>query len=211
MNRFIVLVFFVISILFLTGCSTDARQAATIHKTLEESAALENGFIAKQENLMEIKADARELYNDLVNLHINDQDTIQEKLEEANTLIEKQEKLLKEAEENFQTAYEKLITIEENIEKIKDHEQKNQALELLTVIEERKALIDSYFENYHKSLKVQQAFYQNIKDENYNMKTLDGQIHDINERNQDMEKMIEQFNQYTKQFLKEADDYKQMI
>lgn len=196
-------------VLFLTGCS-DERQAASIFKKMDEAAEFENNFAVKQKDLNESKKEAQELYQKLIELDINDEETMNDVLEKANILVEKQQKLLKEAEENFQIAYEKFITIEQNIEKIKDEQQKNEATKLLTIMNEKKELIDSYFNYYDENLELQDAFYEHVADQDYDLKTLDEQIIKINEHSNEMEEIIEQYNERTEQYIKVANEYGQV-
>ena len=197
-------------IVFLTGCHSDKKQVAKIHEIMEESAEFENQFVSNQTALDETRKNAQLIYVELIRLDINDKDIINQKIDKANTYTKKQQKLLEKAEENFQKAYMKSATIEKNINKIKDEKQKNQASKLLTIMNERKKLIDTFFEEYHENLELQNTFYRHLEDEKYSIENLDKQINDINKRSQDMGEIIQQFNQYTKQYIEVANDYYQM-
>lgn len=210
MNRLIVFVIFVCFVSFLTGCSSDEKQATNIHKIMEKSAEFEKDFAANQRDLYETRKNAQLVYNDLISLDINDKDTIAQKIEEGNTYMMKQQGLLEKAEESFQKAYKESITIQENIKKIKDEEQKKQASKLTTIMNERKKLIEAFFKDYHENLEIQNTLYESIGDGNFNFTILDEQIDNINEHSQEMEEMIQQFNQYTKQFIEAKNDYYQM-
>ncbi|KKE80113.1 YkyA family protein [Oceanobacillus caeni] len=210
MNRLIVLTIVLFFSFFLTGCSSDERQATNIHKIMEESAEFEKDFAANEKELNETRKNAQLVYNDLISLDINDKDIIKQKIEEANTYMKKQQALLVEAEENFQKAYKESVTIEENIKKIKDEKQRKQASKLITIMNERKKLMDTFFKDYHENLEIQHRFYEYMEDENFDLKKLDEQINDINEHSQEMGEIIQQFNQYTKQFVQAKNDYYQM-
>lgn len=177
---------------------------------MDESAEFENNFATNQTELYEARKSAQLIYVELISLDINDKDIINQKIDKANTCTKKQQKLLEEAEENFQKAYKKSATIEKNIKKIKDEEQKNQASKLITIMNERKKLIDTFFEEYHENLKLQNTFYRHLEDEKFSLKNLDKQINNINKRSQEMGEIIQQFNQYTKQYIEVENDYKQM-
>ena len=75
---------------------------------------------------------------------------------------------------------------------------------------ERKKLIDTFFEEYHENLELQNTFYRHLEDEKFSIENLDKQINDINKRSQDMGEIIQQFNQYTKQYIEVENDYYQM-
>ena len=75
---------------------------------------------------------------------------------------------------------------------------------------ERKKLIDTFFEDYHENLELQNTFYRHLEDEKFSIENLDEQINDINKRSQDMGEIIQQFNQYTKQYIEVENEYYQM-
>ncbi|KAA9023900.1 YkyA family protein [Niallia endozanthoxylica] len=197
-------------IVILNGCQSDQKQAANIQKTLEKAVEYEKDFAANQTELNEMRKNAQLLYNDLINLDINDKDKINQIIEEGFTYTKKQQQEVEEAKENFQKAYQTSSKIEKHIKKIKHDDQKNQATKLLTVMKERKKLIDSFFENYLENLKIQNTFYQQFKEENINLESLNEQITEINQRTQDMGETIQKFNQYTKQYMEAEKAYFQM-
>nr|WP_231889877.1 YkyA family protein [Oceanobacillus sp. Castelsardo] len=71
-------------------------------------------------------------------------------------------------------------------------------------------MIEAFFKDYHENLEIQNTLYESIGDGNFNFTILDEQIDNINEHSQEMEEMIQQFNQYTKQFIEAKNDYYQM-
>ncbi|RDW17706.1 YkyA family protein [Oceanobacillus chungangensis] len=201
----------VVSIIFLlTGCPTNEKRAAKIQEKIEESATFENDFVDNQTKLYEVRGKAQQVYDDLIDLSINDADMISQKLDEAATYKEEQEKLLKQSEENFQKAYDKFSKIEKNAQKIKDENQKDVALELITLMNNRKELIDTFFEKYRDYLELQSTFYGYIEKEEYRFDSLDKQIKDVNESSKEIGEVIQQFNVYTEQYSNKRDDYYQM-
>ena len=104
----------------------------------------------------------------------------------------------------------KSASIDENIKKIKDKDQKKQAEKLITIMNERKKLIDSFFEHYDKNLTLQNSFYRQLEDGKYSLVKLNEQINEINKLSADMGEIIQQFNQYTEQYVKVENEYYQM-
>lgn len=196
--------------IFLTGCRSDEKHAADIHKTMDESAQFENDFYVNLTNLSQTRQNAQLIYLDLIKLDINNGDIIKQKIEKAKTYSQKQEQLLEEATENFEKAYMKSASIDENIKKIKDKNQKKQAEELITIMNERKKLIDSFFKHYDKNLSLQNSFYGHLEDEKYSLVNLNEQINEINKLSGDMGEIIQQFNQYTEQYVKVENEFYQM-
>ena len=196
--------------IFLTGCRSDEKHAADIHKIMDESAQFENDFYVNLTNLSQTRQNAQLIYLDLIKLDINNGDIIKQKIEKAKTYSQKQEQLLEEAKENFEKAYMKSASIDENIKKIKDKDQKKQAEKLITIMNERKKLIDSFFEHYDKNLTLQNSFYRQLEDGKYSLVKLNEQINEINKLSGDMGEIIQQFNQYTEQYVKIESEYYQM-
>ena len=195
---------------FLTGCRSDEKHAADIHKTMDESAQIENDFYVNLTNLSEMRQNAQLIYLDLIKLDINNQDIIKQKIDKAKTYSQKQGQLLEEATKNFEKAYMKSTSIDKSIKKIKDKDQKKQAEKLITIMNERKKLIDSFFEHYDKNLTLQNSFYGHLEDGKYSLVKLNEQINEINKLSGDMGEIIEQFNQYTEQYVKVENEYYQM-
>lgn len=186
---------------FLLGCQSDQKQTAKIQKTLVESASFEHHFTANLSDLNETRKSAQSIYVELISLDINDQNQIHQQIDKAQSYTKEQQKLLEEATENFQKAYQMVVTLEEPIQKMKDKKLKKQASKLITMMNERKNVIDSFFENYHKNIETQNTFYQQLADENYHLKNLNELIHEINNRTQSMEAIIQEFNQSTQQYI----------
>jgi hypothetical protein len=195
---------------FLTGCNSDEKQAANIQKTMEESTQFENIFYDNLTNLTDTRQNAQLIYLDLIKLNIKDQDLIKQKIDKAKTYSQKQQQLLDEAAENFEKAYLKSASIGEYIKMIENADQKKQAEKLITIMNERKKLIDSFFEHYHNNLTLQNSFYRQLEDEKYSLVKLNEQIDEINKLSGEMGKIIQQFNQYTEQYVKVENEYYQM-
>ena len=195
---------------FLTGCRSDEKHTADIHKTMDESAQFENDFYVNLTNLSQTRQNAQLIYLDLIKLDINNQDIIKQKIDKAKTYSQKQEQLLEEATENSEKAYMKSASIDKKIKKIKDKDQKKQAEKLITIMNERKKLIDSFFEHYDKNLTLQNSFYRQLEDGKYSLVKLNEQINEINKLSGDMGEIIQQFNQYTEQYVKVENEFYQM-
>ncbi|MCM3569416.1 YkyA family protein [Neobacillus mesonae] len=207
MNRFIVVTIILGLAVFLTGCDSDEKQAGEIHQKMEESASFEKEFAMNQKELENNRKKAQSVYNNLMNLDINDTDAIKQKLDDANIYIKKQQKSLREAEVNFQKAYTKSASIKENAKKIQDKNQKKQAAKLMKLIDDRKKIIDTFFDEYHNLLKLQTTFYEDLGNRKYNVDKFNQQINEINKYGQNMKDIIQQFNQYTEQYNEVENEY----
>lgn len=177
---------------------------------MEETAQFENIFYENLTNLSQARQDAQLIYLDLIKLDINDGDIIKQKINKAKTYSQKQEQLLEEAAENFEKAYLNSASIDKYIKKIKDKAQKKQAEKLLTIIDERKKLIDSFFDHYYKNLTLQNSFYEQLEDGKYSLVKLNEQINEINKLSEDMGEIIQQFNQCTEEYVQVENEYFQM-
>ncbi|MGG3434942.1 YkyA family protein [Heyndrickxia coagulans] len=207
-NRFIVFGMMLPGLLLLlAGCHSDKKQADSIYEELKKSASYEKDFVANQEKLDQYKEKVASIYADLNQLELNDENRpeVKRKLKTADSYTEKQWKELRKSKKNFQKAYEQSTSIKENVEKIKDGGQRKQAQKLLTIMDERKKYMNTFFGDYKKQLALQGKFYKNL--EKFSPDELDNQIKKINEYNGEMEQTIRQFNQDTKRYNREKDKY----
>ncbi len=191
----------------LNGCQSSSKQVTKIEKVMDKATELEKEFSTTQLELLETRENARLLYYDLINLTISDKDLLHQKIEDGKTYVTKQQQLLDQAEESFNKAYNTSSKIEKSIKKMKDDAQKNEATKLLTVMKERKILMDTFFKDYHETLQLQKTFYQQLEDEKIDIGSLNQQILEINMRTQEMGKIIEEFNQYTRQYIEAEQDF----
>lgn len=210
MNRLRAFAIILSVIVFLSGCQSDDRQTAKIQKIIEESTSFENHFTENLSDLFTMKKTAQSVYIELIDLNINDTDSIRQKIKKAQTYTKEQQSLKVEAEENFQKAYQNAITIEKPIKKLKNKDQKNKAEKLFNILNERQKIMDSFFKDYHHLLDLQHTFYQHLANENFHLENLNDLIQQINERNQNMNEYIQQFNQYTKQYIEAEKDFEKI-
>lgn len=193
---------------FLSGCQSDHKQAAEIHEKMEESASFEEKFVANQKQLDDTRKRVQEIYQDVQSLDFNDIDAIKQRVGDHELSMEKQQ--LNEAEENFQTAYSKLMAIKENIELIQDEDQKKQTTKLVTLMNSRKKLMENFFDTYRNQLKSQSSFFEHLEQDKFELDKLEGEIDVINEDSLHMSEVVEQFNEITEQYNKVMIDYFKM-
>ncbi|REB08750.1 hypothetical protein DVB69_06390 [Sporosarcina sp. BI001-red] len=205
MNRIVGFVMIIGLFSLLTGCQSDKKQAAEIHTKIEESATFEKEFVADQKDLVKSREKVQAVYQDIIALNSTDTNAIKQTLSDHEMSTEKQQ--LNEAEKNFQSAYQKLMSIDENIELIKDKDQKKKATKLTTLMNTRKKSMETFFNTYRDQMKTQNTFFQNLEQGNFELDTLEDEIHHINEDSEKMEKVIKQFNQDTKRYNEVENDY----
>lgn len=208
MKRLVFLVMILGLFTFLSGCQSDHKQAAEIHGKMEESASFEEKFVENQKELDINRKRVQEIYHDVLSLDSNDADAIKQRVGDHEISTEKQQ--LNEAEENFQTAFSKLMSIDENIELIKDADQKKQATKLMTLMNNRKKLMENYFDTYRDQLKSQSIFFDQLEQGKFELDKLEGEIDAINEDRLHMSEVVEQFNEITEQYNKVMIDYFKM-
>lgn len=192
----------------LSGCQSDHKQAAEIHGKMEESESFEEKFVSNQKDLDVNRKRVQEIYYDVLSLDSNDTDAIKQRVGDYDISMEKQQ--LNEAEENFQTAFSKLMSIDENIELIKDAAQKKQATKLMTLMNNRKKLMENFFDTYRDLLNSQSTFFANLEQGKFELNTLEDEIDAINKDSIHMSEVVEQFNQVTEQYNKVMYDYFKM-
>lgn len=192
----------------VTGCQSDQEQAREIHKKVEESASLENRFVANQKDLAASRKKVNESYQKVISLENTDVETIKQTLYDLGISTESKE--LDLARENFQNAYTALLSIEENIEQIKDDDEKKTAEKVMTLMKDRKKLMDSYFDIYQKQLNSQSKLFENLEQGNFKLDTLEEQVKIINDESQKMVDVVEQVNQVTEEYNEAKSEYFEM-
>ena len=205
------IVFFVmIASLFtvLTGCQTDNKEAMEIHKKIEDSAVLEEKFAENQKDLAASRKKVNESNQKILRLKSTEAAAIKQTINEQEISTESKE--LEEARENFQDAYAALMTIDENIKLIKDKDEKKMATNVMTLMKDRKKLMDSYFDIYQKQLNSQSKFFNNLEQGNFKLDTLEEQVETINDESKKMHDVAEQLNQVTKDYNEVKSKYFEM-
>jgi hypothetical protein len=206
LNRLRIYAIVVSLTVFLSGCQADQKQVDKIYNILRESTAFEKQFVTNLKDLSQTREKAQTVYTELIHLDIDDQENVSQKIDAFHTFTNEQQRLLVVAEENFQKAYQQAVTIEKPIKKMKNKDQKNKASQLMKIINERKILMDTFFDAYYESLELQNTFFQQLEDETFQYENLNEQINAINKRMQDIGEIIQQFNQYTQQFIEVEND-----
>ncbi|MDW0110687.1 YkyA family protein [Sporosarcina aquimarina] len=189
----------------LAGCQSDQEQATEIHTKVEESASLEDKFTANQKDLASSRKKVNESYQKVLSLENNDAETIKQTLNDLE--ISTESKKLDEARENFQNAYATLMSIDENIKLIKDKDEKKTATKIMTLMKDRKKLMDSYFELYQKQLDSQSKLFENLEQGNFELAALEEQVKTINDESQKMVDVVEHVNQVTEEYNEVKSEY----
>lgn len=202
--------FIILLLIVLGGCQTDTKQASVIYQKTEKAAPYEADFSKKQEALNETKEKEQELYSGILDLDITDTKKLKEKADAARDYIDKQQKLIAEAEEQFHHSYNILKTINDNTEGITDEEQKDKVEEMGELMIKRQTLIDDYFKDYQENLDLHDSFYAKFEEEDFEADNLDEQISTMNKQGQNLEGLIVQFNRTTEQYNQVKGDYYQL-
>ncbi|WOV84926.1 YkyA family protein [Sporosarcina jeotgali] len=192
----------------LTGCQTDKKEAAEIHKKIEDSAVLEEKFAENQKELAASRKKVNESNQKILGLKSTEAAAIKQTINNQEISTERRE--LDEAQENFQNAYAALMTIDENIKLIKDKDEKKLATNVMTLMKDRKKLMDSYFDIYQMQLNSQSKFFDNLEQGNFQLDTLEEQVETINDESKKMHDVAEQVNQVTKNYNEVKSKYFEM-
>ncbi|MBY0097968.1 YkyA family protein [Mesobacillus maritimus] len=205
----ILIVIVILGVIFIQYQSND-NQATKIQEIMEKSSSFEREFIENQKELDQYRQKSHAVYSEVIHLEVKDKDLIIQKLEDVNEYIRIKDKLLKEAEESFLKSYNEATSIKEHVKELKDEDQKNQATKLVNLINERKKVLDPFFDDYQEQLTLQTSLYQQMIDGNFDFGKLDEMISDINVYSKEMAEIIQQFNEYSKQSKKVENDFYKM-
>lgn len=197
----------------IAGCHSDAEQSVEIQSKMANAISHEEDFRANYDDLKTYREKEQSIYHDIIKSDIQDNDdSIQQKLDNAAAYLNKQKDLINKAREHFQDAYEQVLTIEKNIEKIEDEKQKKQATKILTVMKDRRDQMASFFDNYQDQLQRLGRFYDQLQhqDDPFHIEELEKEIQTINDHNHDMKDTIQQFNQKTGVYNETKKNYYKM-
>ncbi|WJY26334.1 YkyA family protein [Sporosarcina trichiuri] len=182
----------------LAGCQTDQKKAETIRATLDDAVQLEQQVSTDQKELAAERDQVEAIYEKVLAMKSADTDAIQRLAGSHEVSAEKQQ--LDAAIKDFQAVHEKIMSIESSIGSIKDDEQKAEAEKLLTLEDGRKKAMDAYFTAYKQQLDTETAFFDQLEQGKFDLKTIDEQVETINGATGKMTDAIDRFNAATKQF-----------
>ncbi|MBH0228981.1 YkyA family protein [Halobacillus sp. KCTC 3957] len=188
-------------VLFLTACTGSSAQEE-IYDHLEKAVTLEETFREQQKPLVQLENKEQELYNQIIDLSMNEFDKIKELSKEAAGIVEQRQEKLKLEKESIESAKEEFDQIKPLIDDIKEENQeaKEKAEQLYETMQKRYDSYQKLYASYEEALKLDSELYQMLQKEDLTEEELQKQIEAINESYNQVLEANEEFNQYTEEY-----------
>ncbi|RBW70008.1 YkyA family protein [Bacillus taeanensis] len=177
----------------LTGCASSPEEEMYEH--LEKSVELEAAFKEQQSLLVEAEKKEQELYNEIVQLSLEEYDKIKELSEKALKHAENREQLIDKEKESLTLAFKEFKNVSPLIEKIDEEAVKKEAGKLEENVQKRYDAYEQLHKEYQKSIAFDKELYEMLQSKELTAEELDLQLQKINKQ---YEKVIQQNNAFTK-------------
>ncbi|WP_226578332.1 YkyA family protein [Halobacillus litoralis] len=189
--------------LFLTACTGPSAEE-DIYDHLEEAVKQEDTFREQQQPMVDLETKEQELYDQIINLDMDQFDEIKKKSQEAASLVEKRREKLELEKESIEAAKEEFDEIKPIVEDLGEEKQdvKEKAQELIDVMDKRYNAYQDLYKAYDKALTLDAELYEMMQNKDLKEENLQSQIEKINESYNQVIENNESFNEYTEQYNK---------
>ncbi|WP_337017208.1 YkyA family protein [Oceanobacillus massiliensis] len=186
-------------IALLTACSSQSTEEQ-IHSHLEEAVNLEEGFENQQGEITDLEVQEQEIYNQIIDLGMEDFEKIKELSEQALGTIDEREEKIELERESIETSKEEFVKIEDLITELDDGTAKEKAENMYEMMNKRYTAYGQLNDAYVTSLEQERELYEMLQQEDIEQETLTEQINAINESYEKVLSSNEEFNNYTMEY-----------
>ncbi|MFD2043955.1 YkyA family protein [Ornithinibacillus salinisoli] len=189
----------------LTACgeSVDTQ----IYNHLEEAVSLEKGFEDQQTAINNLEKKEQEIYEKIIELGMDDFDTIKELSVEATTVIDERADKIEIEKNSIDESRVEFEKAESLINEIDDETVKDKAENMYEVMMERYDAYGILYEAYINSLNLERELYEMLQKDEMDQETLTAHIDKINESYQVVIEANETFNTYTSDYNQLKKEY----
>lgn len=188
-----------ILLLFLAACSGQSIEEK-IHAHLEEAVNLEKEFKEQQSEITDLERREQEIYDEIINLGMEDFAEIEELSQEALAIIDERREKIEIERESIMNAKEEFQSIESLLENIKEDQVRSIGEEMYQIMMERYDTYDEIYKTYDLSLDLETELYNLFQDEGIEQEELNEHIESINETYEQVLDANNLFNELTKQY-----------
>ncbi|WP_079480445.1 YkyA family protein [Halobacillus salinus] len=186
---------------FLLSACTGPSAQEEIYDHLEKAVTLEDAFREQQQPLVELENKEQELYNQIIELSMNEFDQIKKLSQEAAGLVEDRREKLELEKESIEAAKEEFDKIEPLIGDLEeDTEVKKKAEAMYEKMQERYEAYQELYNSYDEALTLDTELYEMMQKEDLKEEDLQKQIDSINQTYTKVIEANEKFNQYTEEY-----------
>lgn len=194
------ILFFIVPILFLGGCSNLQSNKERIYKFLEEVVALETDFANIQQPFGELEANESQIYAKIIEESASNREEINKLAIQGIEIIDQKEEMVANERESILQSKLKFEEIDKIIKKTKDEEVKKILEELQTIMQHRYEEYDQLYTLYTEVFTLEKNLYQLFKDGEITIEILENEITSINNLYTKIQEKNTSFNDWTRKY-----------
>lgn len=194
----IIIPFLMIIAIFI-GCNA-AKTEEKIYEHIEKAVEIENDFLITREAISDLSNQEQEIYGQIFELPINEEEKINTLAEEALAIIQEKQEHLSEEKEQMNTAYEEAIRSEGFLDELKDDDIKLAAKELIDLVKNRYQI---YLDLHHQMEEIallEEELYLIYGNEAIDFDQAMNIVEEMNEKYDVINEFAKAFNQETTEF-----------
>ena len=181
--------------LLLSACGDSP--AEKIHKNLEESVDKEETAQNSQKEIAKLEEKENEIFDQVVDLSLDDFDKIKKHSNNALENIEKRTDKLKQEKDSMEESKATFAKIEKSIDKLENEKTKKKAQEMKKQMDKRYKTYEDFNKIYADTLKDEKTLYTLLKKKDVEQKEVDKTLEKLNE--------TYEYNQLKKEFYEGTD------
>ncbi|WP_082892646.1 YkyA family protein [Rossellomorea aquimaris] len=195
------------AIFVLMGCIGGSSPEENIYNILEETFTKEDQYVKVQKPLQELEEKEKEIYTQIMDLSMKEFKKIESLSNDALENIEKRKEYIEKENKSMNEASEEFANIEEYVGKIKNEDLKKEAEVLQKTMKERYELHEKLTSSYLEALTLDKKLYELFKKEDLTIEELEKQITSINKQYEKVESLNKEYNSKTEEFNKYKQDF----
>lgn len=184
--------------MLLTACGESVD--VTIYGHLEEAVTLEQDYEEQQEKIADLESQEQEIYNQIIDLGMDDFEQIKDLSNDALTIINERKERIYLEKESIETSKEEFYKVESLIPEIEEDDVKQKAEDMYDIMEKRYQTYDELYQAYSDSLILEEELYTMLQSEEIKQEEITEQIEQINLSYETILEVNEIFNEYTVQY-----------
>ncbi|GEN55472.1 YkyA family protein [Halobacillus faecis] len=186
---------------FLSACTGQSAEEQ-IYEHLEKAVTLEDAFREQQQPMVDLETEEQQLYEEIINLNMDQFDEIQEKSKQAASIVEERREKLELEKESIDAAKEEFDKIEPLIEDLEEEntDAKEKAEQLVETMNARYDSYQNLYGAYDEALTMDAKLYEMMQNEDLTEEQLQEQIDKINQKYNEVIEHNETFNKHTEEY-----------
>ncbi|WP_067725752.1 YkyA family protein [Oceanobacillus damuensis] len=189
----------IIPLTLIAACNSQSTEEQ-IHSHLEEAVALEADFEEQQGAITDLEIQEQEIYNQIIDLGMDDFDQITELSDQALEIIDEREEKIGIEKQSIEASQEEFAAVETLISDIEDPDVKEKAENMYDVMNNRYLAYSELNEAYMNSLELERELYTMLKQEDIEQEDLTAHINSINDSYEQVLNSNDQFNNHTVEY-----------